>query len=155
MRRMLLPLAALALAACQPSEPATTAPVASEPATEAAPPALPEPPDATPIDASYACEGNRVDLINQRGTARIAMSDGRVVSLGGMRGSVPATWRDVGLTFTLDERGSTPQIVLAQDNGPELRCEVLDAPVTAAPVDAPLDATHEDAALPRDASDPS
>lgn len=145
MRLLLLPIAALALAACQPSEPATPAPAPD--AAQATPGPLPDPPDATPIDASFACEGNRVDLINQRGTARIAMNDGRVVSLGGMRGSVPATWRDVGLTFTLDERGDTTHIVLAQDNGPELRCEAIETGDAATDHDDALPhEAHEDAA---------
>lgn len=139
MRILLLPIAALALAACQPSTPDASAPTTEPAPAEPAMAPLPEPPDATPIDASYACEGNRVDLINERAIARIAMNDGRVVRLGGMRGSTPATWRDVGLTFSIDERGASPQIVLAQDDGPELRCEVLDAPPPLAPDEMPAE----------------
>lgn len=144
---IVLPLAAgLALSACQRNEPA---PVPEpEPVAEPTLPPLPAPPDATPIDASYNCQNNRVDLINERATARIAMNDGRVVVLGGMRGSVPATWRDVGLTFTLDERQATPFIELAQDDGPALRCKAILDDVTTPEADTGNDAgdVHPDAA---------
>lgn len=129
---LILPLAVFALAACQKPEAPAPVEATTPPPAVTTPPPLPAPPDATPIDASYACEGNRVDLLDGRAVARIAMSDGRVVNLGAMRGSVPATWRDVGLSFTLDERQAQPFIELAQDNGPTLRCEAL-SPIDSGP----------------------
>ena len=74
------------------------------------------------VSTSYACEGNRVDIVREGKVARIAMSDGRVVRLGAMTGSDPPTWRDVGLSFIKhDER-----ILLEQDDGPVLTCEALE-----------------------------
>lgn len=74
------------------------------------------------VSARYACEGNRVDIVRDGKVARIAMRDGRVVRLGLMQGSHPVTWRDVGLSFIQHKQ----RIVLEQDDGPTLVCQVLD-----------------------------
>lgn len=74
------------------------------------------------VSASYACEGNRVDLVRNAHVARVAMSDGRVVRLGAMANSEPRTWRDSGLSFVKYE----DDIALEQDDGPALTCQQID-----------------------------
>ena len=75
------------------------------------------------VTASYACEGNRVDLLQNQGTARITMSDGRLARLGSMARSTPRTWRDLGLAFTLYPTGA----VLEEVGGRTLDCTALQA----------------------------
>ena len=74
------------------------------------------------VTASYGCEGNRVDLVQDEAIARITMSDGRLARLGEMARSSPRTWRDVGLAFTLYPNGP----VLEQEDGPALDCDPLE-----------------------------
>lgn len=76
------------------------------------------------IDARYHCDGgNRVDLVGDGRSARVSMSDGRVVSLGAIAGSKPRTWSDVGLRFVVDG----DYAALSQDDtGRTLRCERAD-----------------------------
>ncbi|MEZ0472344.1 hypothetical protein [Luteimonas salinilitoris] len=90
--------------------------------------AAPEPEPATvaavadeAIDARYRCDGgNRVDLVRDGHSARVSMSDGRVVNLGAITGSKPSTWSDVGLRFVVDG----DYAALSQDDtGRTLRCE--------------------------------
>ena len=97
-------------------------------------------PPIGPVDATYLCDGgNRVDLIENRRFARIAMSDGRVVQLGGMENSQPPTWADVGLRFVIGDG----YVELSQDNGRTLACEeqATEAPAEAAGEDT-TDTAH-------------
>lgn len=96
-------------------------------ATDAAP--EPEPATAAAVgdeavDARYRCDdGNRVDLIRDGRSARVSMSDGRVVNLGAITDSKPRTWSDVGLRFVVDG----DYAALSQDDtGRTLRCEPAD-----------------------------
>lgn len=75
------------------------------------------------VTASYGCEGNRVDLVNNDTVARITMRDGRLARLGAMVRSTPRTWRDVGLAFTLYPTGA----VLEEVAGRTLDCTALQA----------------------------
>lgn len=105
----------LLLAACGQDP----APTPATPVSEAFEPDGAKPPIG-PVDATYLCDGgNRVDLIENRRFARIAMSDGRVVQLGAMDKSQPPTWSDVGLRFIV----GADYVELSQDNGHTLRCE--------------------------------
>ncbi|QCO67203.1 hypothetical protein E4582_00445 [Luteimonas yindakuii] len=107
--------ACLLLAACgQDSQPTPATPVSEAFEQQGAKPPV------GPVDATYLCDGgNRVDLIENRRFARIAMSDGRVVQLGSMDKSQPPTWSDVGLRFVV----GADYVELSQDNGRTLRCE--------------------------------
>lgn len=79
----------LLLAACGQDP----APTPATPVSEAFEPDGAKPPIG-PVDATYLCDGgNRVDLIENRRFARIAMSDGRVVQLGAMDKSQPPPGR--------------------------------------------------------------
>lgn len=78
-----------------------------------APPHVPPPARDAAVQTRYACDdGNYVDVMTS-GMARIAMSDGRSVSLGKIENSVPPTWQDVGLTFITSSTGAE----LDQDDG--------------------------------------
>ena len=108
-------LACVLLAACG-NDPA---PTPATPVSEAFEPTGPKPPIG-PVDATYLCDGGtRVDLIENRRFARIAMSDGRVVQLGAMDGSQPPTWSDVGLRFVVGDGF----VELSQADGRALACE--------------------------------
>lgn len=109
MRLLVLASLAVLLTACNRETPA--------PAAQPAP--APSAPTG-PVDATYLCDGgNRVDLVDDRRSARIAMSDGRVVELGGIANSSPRTWADVGLRFVVGD----DYVELSQNRGQTLRCE--------------------------------
>ncbi|WP_407352471.1 hypothetical protein [Luteimonas sp. R10] len=119
MTRLLLCLVlGLSLLATSCRDQADEAPAAAD--------AVPEPEPAAAVDdeaveARYRCDGgNRVDLVHGGSSARVSMSDGRVVSLGVITGSTPRTWSDVGLRFVVDDGYAA----LSQDDtGRTLRCE--------------------------------
>ncbi|MCD9030811.1 hypothetical protein LDO32_03565 [Luteimonas sp. Y-2-2-4F] len=124
-------LASFVLTACAPAVLLLAA--CSGEAPPQAPAEVPAPagaqPPAGPVDATYLCDGgNRVDLVDNRAFARIAMSDGRVVQLGSIGNSEPPTWSDVGLRFVV----GSDYVELSQDGGQTLRCEVQ-APETTDP----------------------
>lgn len=133
-RHLPIILLALGLAACSNPPPPDAAPALDAAASREALLA-----QDGPIDARYLCDGgNRVDLIHARAFARVAMSDGRIVRLGTIANSQPATWTDVGLRFVIDG----DYVELSQTNGARtLMCQPEDdAPAQGPDADPPADA---------------
>ncbi|HVR81124.1 MAG TPA: hypothetical protein VHF02_03400 [Luteimonas sp.] len=112
-----IPVACLALAACNRQQP----PAASgETATTASAPAAVEPAsDSTGnITMGYSCDdGNKVEILGSEG-ARVTLSDGRVVDLPGVADSSPPAFAGEALSFAIGSEGGQ----LSQDEGGQWNC---------------------------------
>lgn len=104
-------VSALSLAGCKRTEPVP-------PAT----PSAPLDPDAgkdPPVTSSYLCDGgHRVDIVGES-TARITLSDGRVVRIGYVENSRPRSFMDRGLRFVVGAK----EAMLIQSEGPSMGCK--------------------------------
>ena len=106
----------LALSACRDHSDLTpasdTTPAATEPTTEATPPA-----DEALAMATYICDGDhRVSVDGD--TAQVMLADGRTVELSRSAGASTATFAGEALEFTGDAEGGT----LVQDEGGSFTC---------------------------------
>lgn len=115
-------LLALALGACRqapPSQDAGPGPAPTGPADTM------NPADLADVTASFLCEqDHRVDIVRDK-VARVALSDGRVVKIERVDGSVPPTFMDNGLTLSLEADDTA---LLDDEKGNSVRCERTGAP---------------------------
>lgn len=84
------------------------------------------PDDVAAVSASYDCDGIRVDVIRDS-VARVNLAVDNIVKVERIRGSVPPTYQDVGLTFTT--RGETAS--LDDEGGRSVSCTSVGKPEAA------------------------
>lgn len=126
-----LPLTVLALllAGCAPAPEPVAAPTVAPPGP---PPPVAPALDTETVIARYTCPGaGDVDIIRDGRFARLRMTDGRVVHLGEIRGSRPATWSEVGLRLMVDD----DVIELSEAEGRVVACKPTPASDEAARAD--------------------
>lgn len=90
------------------------------------------PEDVAEVTASYDCDGIRVDVVRDL-VARVNLTPDNIVKIERIVNSVPATFQDVGLTFTMTEAGAN----LDDETGRSFSCTPVARPGGAEPTVAP------------------
>jgi hypothetical protein len=104
---------ASASAAAEPAEPVTPLPPAQ----------TMHPDDVAEVTSSYDCGGIRVDIVRDQ-VARVNLAVDNIVKIERIANSVPATYQDVGLTFTVSDTGAN----LDDETGRSFACKPVAKP---------------------------
>lgn len=121
-------LAALAASGCSREDGdagnvATTAADADEARRPLPPAATMHPDDVAEVTASYDCDGIRVDIVRDQ-VARVNLAVDNIVKIERIANSVPATYQDVGLTFSVSGTGAN----LDDETGRSFACKPVAKP---------------------------
>ena len=125
----LIACVAMSTVACNRQD-ADASPVAVADTQEQAKPLPPaatmHPDDVAAVTASYDCDGIRVDVVRDQ-VARVNLAVDNIVKIERIANSVPATYQDVGLTFTTSDTGAN----LDDESGRSFACKPVAKPGTA------------------------
>jgi hypothetical protein len=81
------------------------------------------PGDVADVTASYDCGNIRVDIVRDQ-VARVNLAVDNIVKIERIANSVPATYQDVGLTFTVSDTGAN----LDDETGRSFSCKPVAKP---------------------------
>ena len=127
----LLACLAFGITACNRENKAASESQATSAPEEAAPlppAATMHPDDVANVTASYDCEGIRVDIVRGQ-VARVNLAVDNIIKIERIKDSVPATYQDVGLTFTTADSGA----ILDDETGRSVACKPVAKPESPAP----------------------